>query len=61
MLINLWSHNGVGKCCVNMNKETGEHLVYILDVKWEREGERPRWAEKPKVPQYLLDREERMK
>lgn len=39
-------------------KETGEHLVYILDVKWEREGNRPAWAEKPKVPQYLLDREE---
>lgn len=40
-------------------KETGEHLIYILDVKWKREGKRPAWAENPKVPQFLLDREER--
>lgn len=52
-----WSRGVLDK----YEKETGEHLVYILDVKWEREGNRPRWAEKPKVPQFLLDREERIK
>lgn len=42
-------------------KETGEHLIYSLDVKWAREGKRPKWAEKPQVPQFLLDREERIR
>ncbi len=27
-------------------KETGETLKYILDVKWDREGTRPYWARK---------------
>lgn len=52
-----WSRDVLDK----YKKETGEHLTYILNVKWEREGNRPRWAEKPKVPQFLLDREERIK
>lgn len=52
-----WSRNVLDK----YEDETGEHLVYILDVKWAREGKKPKWAERPKVPQYLLDREERIK
>lgn len=52
-----WSREVLSK----YEEETGEHLIYILDVKWEREGNRPRWAEKPQVPQFLLDREERIR
>ncbi len=50
-----WSREVLSK----YEKETGERLVYILDVKWEREGNRPTWARRTEVSQYVFNGEKR--